>query len=103
MKQSAQPVPSVLAAMARAQVAMKNFAAARLLLRRAFAEPVCHEYPSLVAYLDASGEIARWDEVAVEFGLGARARHELELAIFSLHGKHGRADGAQRQAGGAGK
>ena len=91
MKEGApSPLPSVLTAMAQAHVAMNNFPAARLLLRRAFAEPVCHEYAALAAYLDASGELSRWGEVSAEFGLSARARHELQLAIFALHEKHGR-------------
>ncbi len=84
------PTPSVLAAMAQVHVATNNFPAARLLLRRAFAEPVCHEYRVLAAYLDASGELLRWREVAAEFGISARALHELQLAIFSLHEKRGR-------------
>jgi tetratricopeptide (TPR) repeat protein len=91
MKESLpSPSPSMLAAMAQAHVAANNFAAARLLLRRAFAEPVCHEYAVLAAYLEAGGELARWTEVAAEFGLAARARHELQLAIFALHEKRGR-------------
>ena len=84
------PSPSVLVAMAGVHVAGNNFAAARLLLRRAFAEPVCREYAALAAYLDASGELPRWREVAAEFGLSARARHEMQLAIFALHERHGR-------------
>ncbi len=84
------PAPSVLAAMAGVHVAANNFRAARLLLRRAFAEPVCHEYAALAEYLDAAGDIARWRDVAAEFGLAPRAVHELALAIFSLHEKRGR-------------
>ncbi len=84
------PAPSVLVAMARVHVAVNNFRAARLLLRRAFAEPVCHEYAALAEYLDAGGELARWRDVAAEFGLAPRAVHELSLAIFSLHEKRGR-------------
>jgi tetratricopeptide (TPR) repeat protein len=84
------PPPSVLAAMAGVHVAMNNFPAARLLLRRAFAEPVCHEYAALAAYLEASGGLAQWSEVAEEFALSARARHELQLAIFALQERHGR-------------
>jgi tetratricopeptide (TPR) repeat protein len=91
MKESAPvPPPSVLAAMAQLHVATNHFPAARLLLRRAFAEPVCHEYAALAALLEASGGIARWRETADEFGLSARARHELKLAVFALHEKHGR-------------
>jgi tetratricopeptide (TPR) repeat protein len=91
MKENAPaPPPSVLAAMAQVHVATNNFPAAKLLLRRAFAEPVCHEYAALAAYLDASGGMARWTEVADEFQLSARARHELQLAIFAVHEKHGR-------------
>jgi tetratricopeptide (TPR) repeat protein len=90
MRESASPVPSVLVAMAQVHVATNNFGAARLLLRRAFADPVCHEYAALAAYLDASGELARWSEVAAEFGLSGRARHELRLAIFAEHERHGR-------------
>ena len=91
MKESAPtPLPSVLAAMAQVHVATNNFPAARLLMRRAFAEPVCHEYAALAAYLEAGGELERWSEVAAEFGLSARARHELQLAIFAVHEKHGR-------------
>ncbi len=81
---------SALAALAQAHMAQNNFTAARLLLRRAFAEPVCHEYAALAAYLDGSGGLARWSEVAEDFGLSARARHELQLAIFGLHEKQGR-------------
>ncbi len=84
------PPPSVLAAMAQVHVAANNFPAARLLLRRAFSEPVCHEYAALAAYLDAGGGMARWSEVAEEFGLSARARHELQLAIFAVHERHAR-------------
>ncbi|MEO6785215.1 MAG: hypothetical protein ABI318_03690, partial [Chthoniobacteraceae bacterium] len=84
------PAPSVLVGMARVHVAMNNFTAARLLLRRAFAEPVCHEYAALAEYLDVRGELPRWRDVAVEFGLTARAVHELQLAIFALYEKQGR-------------
>ncbi len=84
------PAPSVLVAMARVHVAANNFRAARLLLRRAFAEPVCHEYAALAEYLDAAGELARWREAVAEFALAPRAAHELALAIFSLHEKRGR-------------
>ncbi|MEO6739666.1 MAG: hypothetical protein ABIP20_05400, partial [Chthoniobacteraceae bacterium] len=91
MRQGApSPAPSVLAAMARVHVAMDNFRAAGLLLRRAFAEPVCHEYAALADFLDASGELARWRDVAAEYGLPARGVHELQLAIFALHEKRGR-------------
>ena len=90
MQEGALPPPSVLATMARAHLAMNHSAAARLLLRRAFAEPVCHEYAALAAYLDASGELARWGDVSAEFGLSARAKHEMQLAIFALHEKDGR-------------
>ena len=91
MRQGApSPVPSVLVAMAGVHVTLDNFRAARLLLCRAFAEPVCHEYAALAGYLDASGELARWRDVAVEFRLTARAVHELQLAIFALHERHGR-------------
>jgi tetratricopeptide (TPR) repeat protein len=90
MRESASPPVSVLVAMAQVHVATNNFRTARLLLRRAFAEPVCHEYAALAAYLDASGELARWSEMAAEFGLSARARHELQLAIFAEHERHGR-------------
>ncbi len=91
MIQSA-PVPpaSLLVAMARVQVATNNFRAARLLVRRAFTEPVCHEYGALAEFLEASGELPHWREVAVEFGLSQRGSHELELAIFALHEKRGR-------------
>jgi tetratricopeptide (TPR) repeat protein len=82
--------PSVLAAMAQAQVVMNHFPAAKLLLRRAFTEPVCHEYAALAGYLEACGELARWSEAAEEFGLSARGRHELQLAIFALHEKQAR-------------
>ncbi len=84
------PAVPVLAAMAQTHVALNNFAAARLLLRRAFAEPVCHEYAALAAYLDTSDGLTCWREVAEDFGLPARARHELQLAIFALHEKRGR-------------
>ena len=91
MKQAAPvPSPSVLVAMARLHAAADNFSAARLLLRRAFAEPVCHEYAVLADYLYASGELARWRDVAAEFGLAPRAVHELQLAIFALHESGGR-------------
>jgi tetratricopeptide (TPR) repeat protein len=91
MKENAPaPPPSVLAAMAQVHVATNNFPAARLLLRRAFAEPVCHEYAALAAYLDASGGMARWTEVADELQLSARARHELQLAMFAVQEKRGR-------------
>jgi hypothetical protein len=59
-------------------------------LRRAFAEPVCHEYAALAEYLDAAGEIVRWRDAVAEFALAPRAMHELGLAIFSVHEKHGR-------------
>jgi len=94
MREGASPAPSVLVALAQVHVAANNFRAARLLLRRAFAEPVCHEYAALAAYLDASGELARWSDVAAEFGLSARARHEMLLAIFAEHERHGRVRGA---------
>jgi tetratricopeptide (TPR) repeat protein len=84
------PPPSVLAAMAQVHVATNHFTAARLLLRRAFAEPVCHEYAALAAFLEASGGMARWTEVADEFGLSARARHELQIAMLAVHEKHAR-------------
>ena len=91
MRQGAPaPVPSVLVAMAKVHLARNNFSASKLLLRRAFAEPVCHEYAVLAEYLDAGGELARWREVAVDFGLTARAIHEVQLALFSLHEKRGR-------------
>ena len=90
MKQCAPaPVPSLLVAMARVHAAANNFRAARLLLRRAFAEPVCHEYAAFAEYLAASGELARWRDVAVEFGLAPVAVHELQLAIFALHVRRG--------------
>ena len=83
------PAPSLLVAMARVHAAANNFRAARLLLRRAFAEPVCHEYAALAEYLAASGELARWRDVASEFGLAPVAVHELQLAIFTLHERRG--------------
>ena len=90
MESARSPSPSVLAAMAKVQIAMNNFPAARLLLRRAFAEPVCHEYAALAEYLDASGELPNSEAVATEFGLSARALHELRLAIFAVLEKRGR-------------
>ena len=90
MESARSPSPSVLAAMAKVQILTNNFPAARLLLRRAFAEPVCHEYAALAEYLDASGELPKSEAVAAEFGMSARALHELRLAIFAVHEKRGR-------------
>ena len=77
------PSPSLLAMMARVHVAAKNFTAARLLLRRAFAQPSCHELDSLVEYLDATGELPRWRDAILEFELSPRAIHELKRALFA--------------------
>ncbi len=90
MRQGApNPAPSVLVAMARVHSAENKFQTARLLLRRAFAEPVCHEYEALAEYLFASDELARWRDVAAEFSLSAAAMQELQLAIFAQHEKRG--------------
>lgn len=72
------------------ECAQNAFRAARLLLKRAFREPVCHEYAALAEYLDAAGELPHWREVAAEFRLSARGIFELAGAIFSLHEKRGR-------------
>jgi tetratricopeptide (TPR) repeat protein len=91
MKENAGgPSPSVLAAMARAHLPGRNFKAAKLLLKRAFGSPVCHEYDALVEYLEAAGDLARWRELAEDFGLKARSVHELQRAIFAAHEKAGR-------------
>ncbi len=84
------PSPAVLAAMAKVQIVENHFPAARLLLRRAFAEPVCHEYATLAEYFEASGELREWEKLATEFSLSARALHEMRLAIFALHEKQAR-------------
>ena len=84
------PSPPVLAAMARVHLASKNVAAARLLLRRAFADPSCGEVDALVEYLGAAGELGRWRKAAEAFGLSGRAGHQLKLALFSHFETHGR-------------
>ncbi|MEQ1850343.1 MAG: hypothetical protein ABMA01_02010, partial [Chthoniobacteraceae bacterium] len=101
MREGALVAPSsVLAGLARVQIARKNFPAARLLLRRAFEEPSCHELDALVGYLDASGELPRWSEAAGEFGLSPLASHELKLALFSLfEGRGGMRDALALIAG----
>ena len=83
------PPPPLLAAMARVHLGAKNLTAAGLLLRRAFAQPSCHEVDALVEYLDVAGELPQWQDAVREFGLSARTIHELKRALFSHFEKRG--------------
>lgn len=89
-RESLSPQPSILAGMARVHIATKRMEAARLLLRRAFANPACREQAALVEYLDAAGSIGRWREVAAEFGLPPAAQFRLGAAMFAHFERHDR-------------
>jgi predicted Zn-dependent protease len=65
------------------QTAAHRFAAARLLLRQAFALPSCQEFDALAEYLDRSGELPHWRDVAADFGLAPSGQYGLKLALFS--------------------
>jgi tetratricopeptide (TPR) repeat protein len=79
----ARPAPSVLAGLAKLHLRGKNLVAAQMLLRRAYADPSCHEADALVEYLVAAGDLPRWSEAAGELDLSASALHELKLALFA--------------------
>jgi tetratricopeptide (TPR) repeat protein len=81
--------PSPLAAMARVHLAGNRTQAARLLLRRAFELPACHELDALVEYLDAVGKLPDWRDAVGEFALSPRALNELKRALFSYFEKRG--------------
>lgn len=83
VEDSLNPSPSLLAAMARVQIATKRLPAARLLLRRAFAVPSCREYEALAEYLGVAGDFSRWRESVREFALPPSAEYGLGLAIFA--------------------
>lgn len=80
-----RPLASIspaLAGMARVQCATGNPDAARILLKRAYAEPSFRDFEPLVDFLARSGELQRWNSVADEVGVRPELRYELKLAIF---------------------
>jgi tetratricopeptide (TPR) repeat protein len=77
------PSPSVLVGLARVHLRAGNLAAARLLLKRAFSQPSCHEFAALVEYLDAAGTLGRWSGAMDDFSLTPAALHEFKLALFT--------------------
>src|SRR5258708_12100 len=84
------PSPTVLAAMARVHLEAKNVTAAKLLLRRAFSDPSCHEVDALVEYLNVAGDLVRWRDAVAAFDLPPRTVHELKQALFAYFENHGR-------------
>jgi tetratricopeptide (TPR) repeat protein len=82
---------SEVAGMARVQLTAGRQEAARILLRRAFADPGCREYASLVDYLaGATNQLGRWREAVREFGLSGAREHEFAGALFGYFEKAGR-------------
>jgi len=93
-EESLAPRASLLAGMARVQIASKRLPAARLLLRRAFEQPSCKEFETLTEYLEASGELPRWRETLADWALAPSMQYGLKLAIFARLEKQGRAPDA---------
>ncbi len=89
-EESLCPPASLLASMARVQIASKRLPAARLLLQRAFERPSCKEFDALAEYLEAANELPRWRELAEEFSLSPFASHGLKMAIFARYEKQAR-------------
>ena len=71
-----------LAGMARVQSATGNPDAARILLKRAYAEPSFRDFEPLVDFLVQGGELNRWSAAADEIEVRPELRYALKLAIF---------------------